>query len=138
MALARRAFEIFRDITDTVNNIGMAMDVPARSIHVGMWHPALATTDEFKVTIVPTKAPRIKNPLARKSTPGVTYTILMSCQRQGRLVGNCRKHVLGINSRGYTYHSTARHHLIIVITEKCRYDVPQDAKLVMSWAEYHK
>jgi len=100
MAVAWRAFEILRDITETVNDTGMAMVVPARSTHVGMWYPALAATDEFKVTMVPTKAPRIKDPLARRSTPGVTYTILVDRQRQRRLVRTGDRRVLGINSSG--------------------------------------
>jgi len=50
---------------------------PQEASMFGMWYPALAGTDEFKVVMAPTKAPGIKSPLTRKSTPGVTYAILV-------------------------------------------------------------
>jgi hypothetical protein len=90
MAAAWREFKIFCVIMDTVSNRGIAMAVPARSIHVGMNNPVLAATDKLRVMIAPTKAARITSPVARKSTPGVINTILMVVQEIRMLVGNCR------------------------------------------------
>ena len=109
MAAAWRAFKIFCDIMEIVSNTGIAMTVPARSIQVGMWYPVLAATDEFKVMMAPAKAPRITKPLARKSTPGVTYTILVIVEEEAMLMGNCREQPINIVQRIYG------HHLIIAV-----------------------